>query len=122
MEVEEKSLEDKFDKQIQELMKNKTIKSIESIYDFLKENAIEIKNNKVIPFDLSKKLISFIKDNVISVEITIKIFKLFIDAFIDMKNFPDNEIINFREIIKDIFIIASEIYDSLGIKDFADFL
>ena len=122
MEVEEKSLEDKFDKQIQELMKNKTIKSIESIYDFLKENAIEIKNNKVIPFDLSKKLISFIKDNVISVEITIKIFKLFIDAFIDMKNFPDNEIINFREIIKDIFIIASKIYDSLGIKDFADFL
>ena len=118
MEGVRKSLTEEIEELIQDLFKNKTIKELESVLEFLKINRKSITNNKEIPFQLSLKLITFIKDNVISVEKTINIFKIYIDEFFNLKYFPEDEIDNFKKIITSIFIIESKVYTSIGFKDF----
>ena len=120
--MENKSLEEKFDCLIHDLTKNNTIKSIESIYDFLKENEAAIYNNKILPFKLSVKLITFFRNNVVYPNIVSNIYKIYVDEFFNTKYYPYNELDEIKEIIKLIFDINSKLYNGLDTQSFNFFI
>ena len=123
MDVEsKKSLKEAFEELINNLTKEQSIKSIESIYIFLQENRKYIFNNKEIPYNLSKKLISSFNTNVISTEIILNIYKIYIDEFFSVKNYPDNEIDNLKGILNLIFDINTKLYTDSDLQTFFFFL
>ena len=122
MDVETYSPEEKFAYIIRDLTKTNSVKTVESIYDFLQKMGMGLINNKVLPFKLSKELITFFNSKVLSPELTLKIYKLYLDAFLNAKNLTDEEINNFFELIKLFFKIDSKLYDLTSINDFNYFL
>ena len=123
MDVEtKKSLKETLEELINNLSKEKSLKSIESVYIFLQENRKYIFDNKEIPYKLSVRLIASFNNSVISPETVVNIYKIYIDELLTIKNYPDDEIDNLREIITSIFNINSQLYTESDLPSFLLFL
>ena len=120
MDVEkEHSPKETFEELINILIKEKSIKSLESIYAFLNENRKSIYNDKIIPYKLSVKLFKSFNTNVISTELVLNIYKIYIDEMFSIKYYPEDELDKIREIIIIIFELNTKVYIESDLHNFS---
>ena len=120
MDVKTESLQETFDKLKSDLIKNNSKKEIDAIYEFIKQNRANLYNNKILPVNLTKNLINFLSNNGKFLDIIMDIYKIYIEEFFNTKNFPEDEIDNFKDILITIFTIESNIYTE--VVDYTGFL
>ena len=120
MDVKTESLQETFDKLKSDLIKNNSKKEIDAIYEFIKQNRANLYNNKILPVNLTKNLINFLSNNGKFHDIIMDIYKIYIEEFFNTKNFPEDEIDNFKDILITIFTIESNIYTE--VVDYTGFL
>ena len=117
-----KSLKETFDELIKELTTNKSKPDIDKIFVFIKENRNAIYNNKIIPFESSMKLLKFFSNNSLFPNIVVDIYKIYIDEFFNIKNYPDEELDKIIKIIEAIFTIQTIFFTQTSAIDFNLFL
>ena len=99
---------EKYEALIKEIRLQRSIPVLEKIYEDLKSNKEDLFNDSIVPFQFSSDLIWFLQNNIISVQIQLDIFKLYVEAFFNPKNKIEN--INQIKFIFDIFIYDTVFY------------
>ena len=99
---------EKYNEFLKEIRTQKSLPVLEKIYEDLKTNKENLFNDTIVPFKFSSDLIWFLQNNIISVNMQLDIFKLYIDALFNPKNKIEN--INQIKFIYDIFIYDTVFY------------
>ena len=99
---------EKYEALIKEIRLQRSIPVLEKIYEDLKSNKEDLFNDSIVPFQFSSDLIWFLQNNIISVQMQLDIFKLYVEAFFNPKNKIEN--INQIKFIFDIFIYDTVFY------------
>ena len=92
---------EKYNKFINDIRKDKTINNLLLIFQDLKENKDKLINNEQISFQFSNDLGWFLINNVIDISTQVEIFKLYIDAFFNLKT--EQEDLSKFKILEEIF-------------------
>ena len=77
---------EKYEALIKEIRLQRSIPVLEKIYEDLKSNKEDLFNDSIVPFQFSSDLIWFLQNNIISVQMQLDIFKLYVEAFFNPKN------------------------------------
>ena len=80
---------EKYDALMKEIRTQKSLASLEKIYEDLKSNKDSLYDVDVIPFEFSENLLWFLNNNIIKVDMQLDIFKLYIDGLFTLKCNPE---------------------------------
>ena len=90
MEDKKQSPKEKYDALLKEIRLQKSLPSLEKIYEDLKANKSSLYDNNVVPFQFSNDLIWLLQNNLIKIDTQLDIYKLYVDAFFEMQCKPED--------------------------------
>ena len=111
---------EKYEALMKEIRLQKSLASLEKIYEDLKSNKDSLYDFEVVPFEFSENLLWFLNNNIIKVDMQFDIFKLYIDGFFSLK--CNLESIEKNLIFKNIFNYELYIYKYNSNENFLVFL
>ena len=115
------SEKEKYDTLLKEIRTQKSMSSLEKIYEDLKQNKSSLYDNNKIPFQFSNDLLWLLQYNLIKIDTQLDIYKLYIDEFFDIKAKPEE--LGKTQFLFHIFNYESNFYrNSSNIENFIVFL
>ena len=108
MEDKKQTPKEKYDALLKEIRLQKSLSSLEKIYEDLKANKSSLYNNDIVPFKFSEDLLWLLQYNVIKIDMQLDIYKLYVDAFFEMQCKPE-DLIKFN-ILGQIYNLKANFY------------